>query len=65
MTTSALVPPAGSSSGFPAVDAAVAQARAAFVPDLGLAARLDRLQRLEDLVRQNRPAQPLSLTPSP
>ena len=56
MTTSALVPPAGSSSGFPAVDAAVAQARAAFVPDLGLAARLDRLQRLEDLVRQNRPA---------
>lgn len=37
-----------------AVDAAVARARAAFVPDLGLGQRLDRLQRLEDLVRQNR-----------
>ena len=39
---------------FPAVDAAVERARAAFVPDLGLEARLDRLHRLEDLVRDNR-----------
>ncbi|MCM3689496.1 aldehyde dehydrogenase family protein [Kocuria rosea] len=56
-----LVPPApapapGAGGGFPAVDAAVARARAGFVPDLDLAARLDRLQRLEDLVRENRPA---------
>ena len=39
---------------FPAVDAAVAGARAAFVPDVDLATRLDRLHRLEDLVRENR-----------
>lgn len=41
---------------FPAVDAAVARARAAFVPDLDLEARLDRLHRLEDLLRENRAA---------
>ncbi|MFI7481430.1 aldehyde dehydrogenase family protein [Kocuria sp. M1R5S2] len=39
---------------FPEVDDAVERARTAFVPDLGLAARLDRLHRLEDLIRENR-----------
>ncbi|MFI7585019.1 aldehyde dehydrogenase family protein [Kocuria sp. M1N1S27] len=46
--------PAPAPIGFPAVDAAVERARAAFVPDLDLGARLDRLHRLEDLVRENR-----------
>ena len=46
--------PADTSADFPAVDAAVAGARAAFVPDVDLATRLDRLHRLEDLVRENR-----------
>ena len=46
--------PADTSADFPAVDAAIAGARAAFVPDVDLATRLDRLHRLEDLVRENR-----------
>ena len=56
MTTSQspLAPAADGAPDLPAVDAAVERARAAFVPDLGLEARLDRLRRLEDLVRENR-----------
>ena len=52
-TTPAPAPP-DVSAGFPVVDAAVDRARAAFVPDVDLATRLDRLHRLEDLVRENR-----------
>ncbi|MGQ1797038.1 aldehyde dehydrogenase family protein [Kocuria oceani] len=48
--------PAATTGDFSAVDAAVARARASFVPDLDLEARLDRLQRLEDLLRENREA---------
>lgn len=51
---SAPAPPTARPAADAAIDAAVSRARAAFVPDLGLGARLERLARLEDLVRENR-----------